>query len=160
MKRYCLDTNVFIQGWNKYYSMNLCPSYWEILDQLAHDNKVFSPIEVKREIEKTDDKLAEWIKTRPHLFIDITPEIQTHLREIMSSHQRLVDSTKQRSIADPWVIASAIAENAVVVTKETPAGLSSKRIKIPDVCQAMRVPWMNDFQFVEQIGIRFDAAIS
>jgi hypothetical protein len=25
MKRYCLDANVFIQGWNDYYSMDLCP---------------------------------------------------------------------------------------------------------------------------------------
>ena len=54
-KRYCLDTNVFIEGWNKYYSMGLCPGYWDILDKLAQEDLVFAPIEVKREIEKTDD---------------------------------------------------------------------------------------------------------
>jgi hypothetical protein len=33
-------------------------------------------------------------------------------------HRNLVDNTKKRSLADPWVIAHAINENATVVTKE------------------------------------------
>ena len=33
-------------------------------------------------------------------------------------HQYLVDNTKQRSLADPWVIVHALNDNACVVTKE------------------------------------------
>jgi hypothetical protein len=158
-KRYCLDANVFIEGWNKYYSMDLCPSYWEVLDTLAQDGRVFAPIEVKREILQHDDRLATWIKSRPYLFRDITTEVQKHLRQVMASYQRLVDSTRKRSIADPWVIAFAIAEDAVVVTKEMPAGPNSRRIKIPDVCNALNIPWIDDFQFAREIGLRFEAQI-
>ena len=157
--RYCLDANVFIEGWNKYYSMQLCSSYWVILDKLAQDGRVFAPIEVKREILQHDDGLAAWIKPRPYLFKDITLEVQNHLRQIMASYHRLVDNTRQRSIADPWVIAFAIAEEAIVVTKEMPAGLGSRRIKIPDVCYALNVPWMDDFQFAREIGMSFEARL-
>ncbi len=160
MKKYCLDTNVFIEGWNRYYSMDLCPEYWVILDKLAKEGRIFSPIEVKREIDKSDDGLSKWIKTRHYIFRDIDMEVQKCLRKIMASHSRLVDSIKQRSIADPWVIAFAIVENAIVVTKETATGIDRKRIKIPDVCNALNVPWMNDFEFAKEVGIRFTAIIS
>ncbi len=159
MKKYCLDTNVFIEGWNRYYSMDLSPEYWSILDDLAKQGRIFSPIEVKREIEKTDDGLYKWIKDRPYIFKDIDIEVQKHLRRIMASHGRLVDSIKQRSIADPWVIAFAIAENAIVVTKEEPAGSGSRRIKIPDVCDALNVLCINDFEFAKEVGIRFNAIL-
>lgn len=158
-KRYCLDTNVFIEGWNRYYSMDLCPEYWSILDELAKKGIIFAPIEVKREIEKTDDGLTNWISDKPYFFKDIDITVQTYLRKIMASHGRLVDSIKQRSIADPWVIAFAMAEDAIVVTKETPSGLDTRRIKIPDVCIALDVHWMNDFDFAKAIGIKFFAKL-
>jgi len=158
-KRFCLDTNVFIEGWNKYYSEDLCPSYWEILDSLARAERVSAPIEVRREIQKHDDALAEWVASRPYLFEEITIDVQHQLRQIMASYGRLVDNTRQRSIADPWVIAFAKCENAIVVTKEMPAGPNTDRIKIPDVCQALNVPYMSDFQFAREIGIRFEARL-
>ncbi len=159
-KRYCLDANIFIEGWNKYYSMDLNPGYWEILDRLAQEGRVFSPIEVKREILQNDGTLSDWIKSRPYMFKDITDDVQKELRKIMADYPTLVDSIKQRSIADPWVIAFAITEDAVVVTKEMPAGNNSKRIKIPDVCNGLGVPWIDDFQFAREIGMRFTAQIS
>ena len=160
LTRYCLDINVFIEGWNKYYSMSLCPSYWEIIDDLGEHGRVFSPIEVRREILQHDDGLANWIRDRNHLFRDISDNVQNTLRDIMRDFPRLVDNTRQRSIADPWVIAHAISENATVVTKEIPVGVASRRIKIPDVCNSLGVPWIDDFMFAEEIGIQFQAQIS
>ncbi|NLW46305.1 MAG: DUF4411 family protein [Firmicutes bacterium] len=159
-KKYCLDSGVFIEGWNRYYSMDLCPEYWDVLDDLAKKNIIFAPIEVKREINKTEDDLSKWINERPYFFKDINIPVQNYLRDIMASHGRLVDSIKQRSIADPWVIAFAIAENAIVVTKEYPSGLDTRRIKIPDVCIALNVPWMSDFEFAKEVGIKFSASLS
>jgi len=158
-RAYCLDANVYMEGWNKYYSMRLCPSYWEIINDLGAQGKVFSPIEVKREILQHDGGLAKWIKGKDHLFRDITQSVQVNMREIMRNYPRLVDSTRQRSLADPWVIAHAKAADATVVTKENPAGIRSKRIKIPDVCNAMGVPWIDDFSFAAEIGIQFRARI-
>ena len=64
------------------------------------------------------------------------------------------------SVADPWVIAFAMAENAVVVTKESSSATPTKRIKIPDVCRAMNVPFLNDFEFAREVGIRFAARLN
>lgn len=156
-KRYCLDTNIYIEGWNKYFSTELSTGYWEILDSFALNGQVFSPIEVKREILRLDDGLSDWLKTRPYFFREITNKVQKEMRSIMASYPRLVDNTKQRSIADPWVIAFAITENAIVVTKETPVGSNSRRIKIPDVCNDLNIPWIDDFRFALELGIHFTA---
>jgi len=159
-KNYCLDANIFIEGWNKYYSMELSTGYWEILDSFAQNGRVFSPIEVKREILRLDDGLTDWLKDKPYFFREITIEVQEELRRIMATYPRLVDSIKQRSIADPWVIALAKTENSIVVTKETPGGRNSRRIKIPDVCNELGVPWIDDFQFARELGIHFTAQLT
>lgn len=161
MKRYCLDTNILIESWNKHYSMDLCPDYWEILDDLARDDRIFCTVEVKREIEKTDDGLSNWIGERPHFFRELTEEVISSLQKIYKNpdHRRLVDSAKFRSVADPWVIAHAMAEGAVVVTKEAFETNPTKRIKIPNVCKVLGVPWIDEFRFVTDIGIRFNAKL-
>jgi hypothetical protein len=59
---YCIDANVLIQAWQKYYSPDLCPDYWDILNELGKQGRIFIPEEVKNEIvvadtsDKTEDK--------------------------------------------------------------------------------------------------------
>ena len=154
MTKYCLDTNVLIQAWVKYYSMRLCPDYWSNLDALAQKGVVFCPMEVRKEIDKTDDELSECVKSRPHFFVEPDAVVQKDLIDILAKFPRLVDSTKQRSVADPWVIAHAKATSAIVVTKEEVTN-SRKRIKIPDVCKALGIQCMDDFQFLNEIGVSF-----
>ena len=62
-QKYCLDSNVLIQAWQKYYSPDICPSYWDILNQLGLANRIFIPKEVFVEITRTEDKLSAWLKT-------------------------------------------------------------------------------------------------
>ena len=159
-KKYCLDTNVLINAWNGYYSMQLCPDYWEALSDLADKGIIFCTMEVKREIETIDDALLAWVNTKPNLFKEVCNETQIQLAKILAvkKYQRLVDSSRGRSIADPWVIAHAIAEKAIVVTKEASTPMDAVRIKIPDVCKELKVPYMNDFQFLEAIGLKFSIA--
>ena len=157
---YCLDTNVLIEPWTKYYSIDRCPQYWDILDDLAQEGVVFCTPEVQRELEKVDDDLLAWVKDRPYLIEETTEDVQRKLRKVLSQFQRLVDTTKDRSMADPWVIAHAMSKDAVVVTKEAVAGTNTPRIKIPDVCQKLGVPWMSDFDFLDEVGITFSASRS
>lgn len=155
-KIYCLDTNVLIEPWNKYYSMKLCPEYWNVIDDLAKKGMVFCTQEVRQEIGKVDDDLDKWIQERPHLFKEVTVDVQKNLRQILSQFKALVDAKKDRSMADPWVIAHAMAEKAVVVTKEPSA---PSKIKIPDVCKALSVPCIDDFNFCVEVGIKFSAKL-
>lgn len=61
-RTYCLDANVLIQAWQKYYSPKLCPDYWSVLDQLGEQRRIFLPQLVYQEITRTEDELADWLK--------------------------------------------------------------------------------------------------
>jgi predicted nucleic acid-binding protein len=135
---YCLDSNVLIQAWQKYYSPKYCPSYWDVLNELGNEDRIFIPSMVYEEIVKTDDELSDWLKSSDIKVKPITSDVTQILTSIYAAdpnHKHLVDSKKGRSLADPWVIAHAIKENAVVVTKEEKVtALNSTKIKIPNVC--------------------------
>jgi len=155
--KYCLDTNVFIEAWNKYYAYDFCRDYWEKLNQLAQEGILFTPDEVKREINKIDDNLGRWFKTKDHFFRPISKEVITCLQVINrdEKNHRLVDSSKFRSIADPWVIAHAMAEHAVVVTKEEYESNETKRIKIPNVCESLGIECIDDFELIRRLQFQF-----
>ena len=40
--------------------------YWEILDDLGKKGTVFCPDQVKREIDKVDDTLKDWLNNKPY----------------------------------------------------------------------------------------------
>lgn len=162
--KYCLDANVLIQAWQKYYNPKFCKEYWNILIELGKQDKIFIPELVFEEITRTEDDLCEWLKGSEIPIQNISESVTMCLQKIYSHdpiHKNLVDNTKARSLADPWVIAHAINENATVVTKEEKVtALSTKRIKIPNVCDNMGVRWINDFEFIHELGIRFNCSIN
>ena len=57
--------------------------------------------------------------------------------------------------ADPWLIAHAIASGGKVVTQETRAGENSKRVKIPNVCDAFGVESLNMDDMLRELGASF-----
>jgi len=160
---YCLDANVLIQAWQKYYSPKLCPAYWDVLNQLGAKGKIFIPEMVSEEITRTEDNLAQWLNDCKIPIMPITGPVSECLKKIYDSnplHQYLVANSSQHSLADPWIIAHAMNQNAVVVTKEIKDTFNNPtRIKIPHVCDNMNVRWINDFEFVEEIGIQFSCSI-
>lgn len=161
--RYCLDANVLIQAWQKYYNPKFCPDYWKILNELGRQEAIFIPELVFEEITRTEDDLSKWLKGSDIPIRKITEPVTVCLQEMYSTnplHQNLVDNTKARSLADPWVIAHALHENATVVTKEEfVTAMNSNRIKIPNVCANMGIRWINDFQFIDESGITFTCSL-
>ncbi len=161
---YCLDANVLIHGWQDYYSPKLCPEYWDVLNQLGDRGTIFIPAMVQEEIVRTDDDLSHWLQGSRIPVHQIDGPVTECLQTIYSKnpvHRLLVDNTRYRSLADPWVIAHAIHENAVVVTKEENiTAANSSKIKIPNVCENMGVQCINDFQMLGRLGIRFTCLLS
>lgn len=157
--KYCLDANVLIEAWQKYYNPKFCPDYWKLLIELGNKEIIFIPELVNEEIIRTEDELSKWLKTSKIPIRKINEPVTLCLQEIYSSnpiHQNLVAQTKSRSLADPWVIAHALNENAIVVTKEEKVtAINNTKIKIPNVCENMKVRWMNDFQFIDALNIEF-----
>jgi hypothetical protein len=162
-QKYCLDANVLIQAWQKYYSPKFCPDYWIVLNELGKQDIIFIPKMVYDEITRTDDDLSKWLKKSNIPVAEIDENVTSFLKMIFAanpSHQNLVDNTKNRSLADPWVIAHAINVNAIVVTKEEKVtAINTTKIKIPNVCDNMGVPWINDFQLIDKLNIHFSCKL-
>lgn len=155
---YCLDANILIQAWRSYYSPKYCQDYWDILNKLGMQNRIFLPELVYEEITRTEDNLTKWLKKSKIPIRKINEAVTRCLQEIYSKnplHKNLVDNTKARSLADPWVIAHAINEKATVVTKEEKVTAITNRIKIPNVCDNMKIRWIDDFQLIEELNIQF-----
>lgn len=52
-------------------------------------------------------------------------------------------------------------EKATVVTKEEMIiTANSKRIKIPNVCEKMNIEWINDFQLIQKLKIKFECKLN
>ncbi len=79
------------------------------MDEAIRNGKIFAIEEVLRELQRKDDDVYKWVKEREEMIVSIDDEIQGHLVDIMSKYGRLVDSRKNRSGGDPWVIALAQA---------------------------------------------------
>ena len=156
---YCIDANILIQAWQKYYSPEICPSYWKVLNDLGKKGIIFIPESVYEEIEKGEDNLFEWLKNSDIPIKKIDGEVTRGLKQIYSSnpdHKYLVSSNGIHSKADPWVIAHAMKENAIVVTKEIKDSFRKPtKIKIPHVCDNMNVSWIDDFEFIRNLNITF-----
>ena len=162
-QKYCLDANVLIQAWQKYYSPRYCADYWSLLNEFGKKGRIFIPQNVFEEISRTEDELTNWLRKSTIPIKEVDGQVANCLRDIYAAnplHKYLVDNTKQRSLADPWIVAHALKENACVVTKEEKVTApNTTRIKIPNVCENMNIRWINDFEFVEELNIQFSCRL-
>lgn len=97
-------------------------------------------VEVLNELARIEDDIHAWVKERPHMIVAIDGNIQPIVTQILTTHRRLVDTRKNRSLADPFVIALAYVENCAVVSTELRSTNPKKKPNIPDVCDDMDIP--------------------
>ena len=143
-----------MDGWVRYYPPDVFPTLWENLDQFIESGEIISTEEVYIETAKKADELHEWIKDRKHMLISLSPEIQRIATDLLTDYPGLVDTLKGRSQADPFVIATAIEMNADVVTGEVRTGNLTKP-RIPDVCDAKGIRWINFLQMIRELKLTF-----
>lgn len=161
---FCLDTNVFIQAHRYHYPMDVVPGFWDSLVRLAQDGQICSIEEVRLEIENGEDEVSDWVQRHPFLFLPnsslVIQEKFADVAEWVHRHPQYFDFAKQKFLndADPWLIAYALAHNCVVVTEERQAPQSRRDIKIPDVCQAMNVPYINTITMLRSFHVRLIAS--
>ena len=160
MKKYCLDANVFIQAKNGPYAFDIVPVFWDWLDRQIALGVLMCPEGVYAEVVKGDDDLADWMKERRRSGILIGADLIVQaefgkIADYVSTEFPQAYAKKFLSGADPWVVAVAKAHGATVVTHEAMAGPNSHHPKIPNVCKAFGVPYVNCFQMLRELGARF-----
>jgi hypothetical protein len=148
--KYSIDTSAILDGWVRYYPRDVFPGLWENLDALIEDSVLIATEEVLHELKKKDDSAYEYFKPREKMFIEVTDEIQPVVRQILTGHPKLIDERKNRSGADPFVIALALVEgDCTVVTGERPSR-SENRPHIPDICEAYSVRWISLLELIRE----------
>jgi hypothetical protein len=138
-----------IDAWSRYYPPDVFPTIWSHMNSAATSGMIFVIDEVVKELERKDDGIHQWVKKRPSMIVAIDADIQHCLSEIMTNYSRLVDSKKNRSVGDPWVVALARSRSWTVVTAERPSGKLDKP-KIPDVCTDLKIPCLSVIEFFRE----------
>ena len=140
--KYSVDTSAIIEGWVRDFPPDLAPHAWMKIEESIDGGVLVASEEVLIELEKKHDKVYEWACKRKHMFVPTDEKIQEAVRSILRDYNRLVDTRRNRSGADPFVIALAMVKRLSVVTAENPTG-RPERPKIPDVCDALGIQWLN-----------------
>jgi hypothetical protein len=151
---YCIDTSGWLDGWQRNYPPDVFPSLWTRIEELVAAGELFSSEEVYVELERKSDDLHDWVKNRKQMLIPLDQAIQESAAALLAEFPRLVDTLKNRSMADPFVIATAICRSAVVVTGEPFTGKMDKP-RIPDVCQAKKLRCITFLQMIRELKLTF-----
>lgn len=152
--KYSVDTSAIIEGWVRDFPPDLAPHAWMKIEESIDGGVLVASEEVLIELEKKHDKVYEWACKRKHMFVPTDEKIQEAVRSILRDYNRLVDTRRNRSGADPFVIALAMVKRLSVVTAENPTG-SPERPKIPDVCDALDIQWLNTIALFREQGWQF-----
>ncbi len=159
--KYLLDANTFIEAKGRYYGMGICPAYWDWLLKAHEKQDIVSIQMVKVELVRGNDELSEWVKDNSHIFIPESDEkIQTAFRIVVQKvykmhHMKQGTHEEFLGGADPWLIATAMATGATIVTQEVYKPDIKKKIHIPNVCKLLNVSYLNTFEMLHELEAKF-----
>lgn len=149
---YVLDTNSFLLLQN--YYPNSFSSFWDRLDALINEDRLFSVREVFNELEYLVSKqhMADWIVANKSIFRAATREETAFVAEIFAvPHFSALVGRKQllkgSPVADPFVVASAKVNQACVVSEEI---YKPNAAKIPNVCEYFEIDCINLEEFLQK----------
>ncbi|OQW54963.1 MAG: hypothetical protein A4S09_17415 [Proteobacteria bacterium SG_bin7] len=74
-----------------------------------------------------------------------------NMKTVMSKCAPLIDATRKKDEADPYVISLAMAKKAVIVTQENSLGPNSPRMNIPDACKVVGIQSINLLSFIREM---------
>lgn len=156
---YLLDANVFIEGKNTYYGMDFCPGFWDWIDRAHANGEVLSVERIGDELLAGQDALAAWARARwAGMFLPPDPPVAAALATVSAwaTSQTYPPAAVSEFLqsGDYFLIAHALAHRHTVVTRELPG--ATRRIKIPDVCIGLGVPFTTPFEMLRRSAARLE----
>ena len=169
MNIYIIDTSSLIEMKNRYPKKNF-PSLWEKVEELISKNRLISPLEVKKEIERGDDELSKWVKNKKinRMFIEPDSLQMEKAKEILKKNPFLAEVEKPDNLnADPFLIALALVKKElskkelvlmklfkdnvtidyIIITEE-----SIKPNKIPSICKDLKINCIKLLKMIDLEG--------
>ena len=160
-KLYLLDANVLIRAHEDYYPIDRLRPFWDWLIGEAQAGSTKIPFEIYNEIKPPEESsLRGWIKDKKvasALTLDEEVDGKILNRVLRQGYApELTDDELVQIGRDPFLVAYALMQpGRAVVTKEVSRpGKERANRKLPDVCETMGVPWMDDFQFYRERNFR------
>jgi hypothetical protein len=141
--KYCFDSSAFIDSWGRYYPPAIFPTLWDNLVELIDQKKLIVAKEAEKELIAGNDDLTAWFKKHSLCVIPYNTEQLQIASEIVNKYPKVSQYHRVKpNHADPFVVALAKLENAIVVTWEGPNG-SSLNPAIPDLCREHKIEYIN-----------------
>ena len=151
MPPYVIDTSIWIRIWRN-HPPDIFVNFWQQLDASIAAMQVRSPEEVRHELERGTDDIAEFLLQRDGVFAPLDEALIAAVMEVQAQCDDLADQEGERNRADPFVVGLGMVLNGTVVTDERPRRDPNARRKIPDACDHLHVPWRNWFDFLREVG--------
>lgn len=165
--QYLLDTNIYINFYDRAYRFEYFPSFWDAFEKVLN-RCVVLPKVVVNETNKSDE-FKTWLETNfngEHLnHIDYAKEwgeVIQHIAQHPCYNDKALIGPKSWShekIADGWLIAIAKKEGFTIVTDEygntdLNAKNPSGAVKIPDIARDLGIRCITMNKFFEEIGFK------
>lgn len=156
---YLLDSDVFIEAKRRYYAFDFHPGFWEWLEQANGNGTLYSIDKVKDELLAVDDELAAWARGLTGFFLPIDEAAAASLAVTSAwvnggGQFNAAAVSEFVEAADYYLVGFAHAHGHTVVTHEV-GQLTSKKVKIPNACAGMNVPWVTPYAMLRAAGARF-----
>lgn len=165
MKKYLLDSNIFIQAHRMYYPFDVFPSYWNKLIELSDSGIIISIDKVKKELcdNSNQDQLSLWCNETINnsffcdstICIDKYSEIAVWTANNPHFQQSAKDEFLTTDLADPWLIAYAMKNDCIIVTHEISQPQRRNRIKIPEPCMHFGINYLTPIQMLRELNQTF-----
>jgi hypothetical protein len=153
---YCIDTSALLHGWRRDYPPDVFSNVWNRLSEFADNGFLIAPEEVLLELKRGGDDIYQWARSHRNMFLPPDPNVQREVTKIVNRWPNFVPDCSHDGVwADPYVIAIAVTRQATVVTGEKLAGTNARSPKIPNICEALHVPWLDLLGLLRCQGWRF-----
>ena len=156
--KYLVDSDCFIGSCRDYYHNDVCPGFLPWVLRENGSGRVFSTEHVRKELIDYEDGLATWARgIGPDFFLPPDQATVAAMKEIAQwvvAEARLLPTAKATYFsekADQYLVGHAKAHGFCLVTCETSAPDSTRRLFIPDVCDANDVEWLPYYKFLREL---------
>lgn len=154
VQEYALDASAWIHAYEAAYAPDVLPTLWDELNHRAHLGHFKCPNVIYGELS-AGSELHTWVKDRKRSIVvalDADARIQQYVAQISTEFPDLIDTKRNRSMGDPFIVAIARHRAAHVVTEEG-GRRRGGRAKIPDVCSHYGVRCMSEFEMFRELKI-------
>ncbi|PZO17234.1 MAG: hypothetical protein DCE87_04715 [Betaproteobacteria bacterium] len=137
--KYCIDTCAIVDAGERYYPIDVFPTFWDNLDGLAQSGRLKAPNMLVKELGKQTEAWRDWVYSRADLLL-IPPdrEFFSHLTDVVQVYESYNNGqfNMEKIGGDPFFIALAKQYHLTLITVENNR---QGGFRIPHICKQLNI---------------------